>query len=164
MYVASLPSKNSHVVSDEHFQRFMSILTNDTAGIEHRQLKRDREKLFNTKELGPQAPDGTRFPYGKWEVHSCVDTRSGEYIERPKREDTYKGGKQTMIPASECEAVIHKVHTLGGHKGQERTWTDIAGAYLAIPQDLVKTYNKNCSCTSARAGRAAKRKRAGTAM
>jgi hypothetical protein len=163
-YVASLPSKNSHVVSDERFQRFVSIFKNDTAGIEHTQLKRDREKLFNTKEVGPKAPDGTQFPYGKWEVHSCVDTRTGECIERPKRENTYKGGKQAMVPASECEAVIHKVHTLGGHKGQERTWKDIAGAYHGIPQDLVKTYIKNCSCTSARAGRAAKRKRAGTAM
>jgi len=69
-----------------------------------------------------------------------------------------------MVPASECEAVIHKVHTRGEHKGQERTWKDIAGAYHGISQDLVKAYVKNCSCTSARAGRAAKRKRACTAM
>jgi hypothetical protein len=125
----------------------------------HKSAERD-----NTKEIGPKAPDGTRFPYGKWQVHSCVDTRTGECIERPKRENTYKGGKQAMVPASECEAVIHKVHTLGGYKGQERTWKDIAGAYHGIPQNLVKTYIKNCSCTSARAGGAAKRKRVGTAM
>ena len=64
-YMASLPSKNSHVVSDERFKRFVSVLKNDTAGVNHAQLKRDREKLFNTKEIGAKAPDGTRFPYGK---------------------------------------------------------------------------------------------------
>ena len=69
-----------------------------------------------------------------------------------------------MVPASECEAVIHKVHNLGGHKGQERTWKDIVGSYHGISQDPVKAHVKNCSCTSAHAGRAAKRKRAGTAM
>jgi len=69
-----------------------------------------------------------------------------------------------MVPASECEAIIWKVHTLGGHKGQERTWKDIAGAYDGISQQLVKAYVKNCPCTAARAGRTAKRKRAGTAM
>jgi hypothetical protein len=71
---------------------------------------------------------------------------------------------EAMVPASECGAVIHKVHTRGGHKGQERAWRDIAGAYHGISQDLVKAYVKNCLCISARAGRAAKRKRACTAM
>jgi len=69
-----------------------------------------------------------------------------------------------MVSSSECEAVIRKVHVLGGHKGQERTWKDIVHAYHGIPQELVKVYVKNCYCTAAKAGRAAKRKRAGTAM
>jgi hypothetical protein len=69
-----------------------------------------------------------------------------------------------MVSSSECEAVIRKVHVPGGHKGQERTWKDIAPAYQGIPQELVKMYVKNCHCTAARAGRAAKRKHAGTAM
>jgi hypothetical protein len=163
-YIASLPPKTNQFISDERFQRFVCILKGDDLETDNAQLKRDREKLFNTKELGPKAQNGTRFPYGKWEVQPCVDTRTGESIDRPKRENTYKGGKQAMVPASECEAVIHKVHTLGGHKGQERTWKDIVGSYHGIPQDLVKAYVKNCSCTSARTGRAWKRKRAGTAM
>jgi hypothetical protein len=69
-----------------------------------------------------------------------------------------------MVPMSEIEAVVWKVHTLGGHKGQERTWKDIAQAYHGIPQVLVKAYVKNCSCMASRTGRSAKRKRAGTAM
>ena len=163
-YIASLPPKNNQFMSDERFQGFLCILKGDTPEIDNAQLKRDREKLFNARELGPRAKEGTRFPYSKWELHSCVDTRTGECIERPKRENTYKGGKQAMVPASESEAVIHKVHTLGGHKGQERTWKDIVGSYHGISQDLVKAYIKSCSCSSARASRAAKRKRAGTAM
>jgi hypothetical protein len=120
--------------------------------------------LFNSKELGAKTPDGTRFPFGHWELHQCVDMCSGGSIQRPKRENTYKGGKQAMVSSSECEAVIRKVHVLGGHKGQERTWKDIAHAYHGILQELVKVYVKSCPCTAARAGRAAKRKRAGTAM
>jgi len=89
---------------------------------------------------------------------------TGERIQRPKRENTYKGGKQATVSSSECERVIRKVHVLGGHKGQERTWKDMAPAYHGIPQELVKVYVKKCPCTAARAGRSAKRKRAGTAM
>jgi len=40
----------------------------------------------------------------------------------------------------------------------------MAPAYHGIPQELVKVYVKKCPCTAARAGRSAKRKRAGTAM
>ena len=69
-----------------------------------------------------------------------------------------------MVSSSECEAVICEVHVPGGHKGHERTWKHIAPAYHGIPQELVKVYVKNCHCTAARAGRAAKRKHAGTAM
>ena len=71
---------------------------------------------------------------------------------------------EAMVPASGCGPVKHKVHTRGGHKGQERAWKNIAGAYHGISQDLVKAYVKNYLCTSARAGRAARRKRACTAM
>ena len=163
-YIASLPPKTNQFISDKRFQRFVCILKGDDPETDNAQLKRDREKLFNTKELGPKAQNGTRFPYGKWEVHPCVDTRTGESIDRPKRENTYKGRKQAMVPASECEAVIHKVHILGGHKGQERTLKDIVGSYHGVSQGLVKAHVKNCSCTSARTGRAGKRKRAGTAM
>jgi len=48
-YVASMPPKNCHVVPDERFQRFVRILNGE--GITDgslAQLKRDREKLFNT--------------------------------------------------------------------------------------------------------------------
>ena len=93
----------------------------DTSSDNLAQLKRDREKLFNTKELGPKAPDGTRFPLGAWVLHQCVDMCTGERIQRPKRENTYKGGKQAMVSSSECKRVIRKVHVLGGHKGEERT-------------------------------------------
>ena len=64
-YIASLPAKNCHVVPDERFKRFVRLLRGDsTASDDPVQLKRDREKLFNTKELGPKAPDGTCFPFG----------------------------------------------------------------------------------------------------
>ena len=164
-YVASMPPKNCHVVPDERFQRFVYLLNGDgIADGSLAQLKRDREKLFNTKELGAKAQDGSRFSFGPWELHQCVDMCSGESIQRPKRLNTYKGGKQAMVSSSECEAVIRKVHILGGQKGQERTWKDIAHAYDGIPQELVKMYVKSCPCTAARPGRAAKRKRAGTTM
>ena len=90
-YIASLPPKNNQFISDERFQGFLCILKGNTPEIDNAQLNRDREKLFNARELGPKARDGTRFPYGKWEVHHCVDTRTGESIDRPKRENTYKG-------------------------------------------------------------------------
>ena len=163
-YIPNLPAKNSHIISDERFKRFVRIFKGKTPEEDHAQLKRYREKLYNTKELGPKARDGTRFPFGTWELRTCMDTRTGEHIERLKRTNTYKGGLQAMVPASECEAVIHKLHMLGGHKGQERTWKDICGAYHGISEDIVKAYVKNCTCTALRAGRSAKRKRAGTAM
>ena len=47
-----------------------------------------------------------------------------------------------MVSSSKCKRVIRKVHVLGGHKGQERTWKDIAPAYHGIPQELVKVYVK----------------------
>jgi hypothetical protein len=164
-YIAGLPAKNSHVVPDERFKRFVHFLRGDsTASDDPAQLKRDREKLFNTKELGPKALDGTRFPFGAWQLHQCVHMRTGEHMQRSKRENTYKRRKQAMVSSSECERVIRKVHVLGGHKGQERTWKHIAPAYHGIPQELVKVHVKNCPCIAARAGRSAKRKRTGTAM
>ena len=61
-YIASIPSKNCHVVPDERFQRFVRILNSESTPDDSlTQLKRDREKLFNTKEIGAKAPDGTRF-------------------------------------------------------------------------------------------------------
>jgi hypothetical protein len=136
-----------HAIPDERFQRFISILQGEKLNATNAQLKRDREKLLN-QELGPKSLDGTPFPYGKWELHWCVYPRTGESIYRPKRDKAYTGGKQAMVPASEIEAIISKVHMLGGHKGQERTWKDIARVYNGIPQNLVKAYVKNCSCTS----------------
>ena len=140
-YIASMPAKNCHVVPDERVQRFLRILNGEDAPDDSlAQLKRDGEKLFNTKELGAKAPDGTRFSFGHWELHQCVDMCSGGSIQRPKHENTYKGGKQAMMSSSECEAVIRKVHVLGGHKGQERTWKDIAhvydGVHIAVPARL----------------------------
>ena len=90
-------------------------------------------------------------------------TRTRESIERPKHENKYKGERQAMVPASECEVVTHKVHTHDGYYRQERTWNDIAGAYHGISRDLMKAYVKNCSCTSVHDDRTAKRKRGGTA-
>lgn len=53
------------MVLDERFKRFVRLLRGDsTASDDPVQLKRTREKLFNTKELGPKAPDGTCFPFG----------------------------------------------------------------------------------------------------
>jgi hypothetical protein len=141
----------------------MSILRGDTHETDHAQLKGDREKLSNIREFRSKVQDGTRFPFGNWEAHTCVDTRMRECIERPKRENKYKGGRQAMVPASACEVVIHKVHTHDGHYWQERTWKDIVGAYHSISRDLMKTYVKICSCTSVRDDRTAKRKRGGTA-
>ena len=81
-YVASMPSKNCHVIPDERFQRFVRILNGESAPDDSlAQLKRDREKLFNTRELGANAPDGTRFPFGPWELHQCVNMCSGESIQ-----------------------------------------------------------------------------------
>jgi hypothetical protein len=88
------------------------------------------------RELGPKAPDGIRFAFGTWELHTCVDTRTDKRIQRPKREGTHTSGKQAVLPASESEAVLNKVHKLGRHKVQERTWKDIAGGYHEISQDL----------------------------
>jgi len=68
-YIASMPQKNSHVIPDERFRRFVCILRGDNASAEPEQLKRDREKLFNQKELGPKAPDGMRFPFDHCELH-----------------------------------------------------------------------------------------------
>jgi len=55
-YIASMPSKNCHVVPDERFQRFVRILNGESTPDDSlAQLKRDREKLFNTKELDAKA-------------------------------------------------------------------------------------------------------------
>ena len=62
-YVASMPPKNCHVVPDERFQRFVRILNGE--GITDgslAQLKCDKEKLFNTKELGAKAPGWRTLP------------------------------------------------------------------------------------------------------
>ena len=48
-YIASMPSKNCHVVPDERFQRFVRILNGESTPDDSlAQLKRDREKLFKT--------------------------------------------------------------------------------------------------------------------
>ena len=45
-------SRNSHVISDERFQRFVSILQGETPEADHAQLNRDQEKLFMPESLG----------------------------------------------------------------------------------------------------------------
>jgi hypothetical protein len=56
-YIASLPPKNNQFISDKRFQGIVCILKGDTPEIDNAQLKRDREKLFNARELGPKARD-----------------------------------------------------------------------------------------------------------
>jgi hypothetical protein len=78
-FIASLPARNSQFISAKRFRRFMCILKGDTHETDHAQLKRHREKLFNIREFGSKVPDGTRIPFGNWEVHTCVDTHKGKH-------------------------------------------------------------------------------------
>ena len=55
----------------------MCILKGDTHETDYAQLKRHREKLFNIREFGSKVQDGTRIPFGNWEVYTCVDTHKG---------------------------------------------------------------------------------------
>ena len=117
--IASLPARNSQFISAKRFRRFMCILEGNTHETDHAQLKRHCEKLFNIREFG-----------SRWHAHAILAigrstpalTCTRESIERPKHENKYKGGRQAMVPASECEVVTHKVHTHDGHSWQERTW------------------------------------------
>jgi len=61
-YIASMPLKNCHVVPDKRFQRIVRILQGESTPKDSiARLKREREKPFNTRELGPKAPDGMRL-------------------------------------------------------------------------------------------------------
>jgi len=148
-HIESLPKKNSYIIPDERFRRFVSILRGEEQADKHLE-RRDRDRLFNEKLLGPKLDDGSHVPPGRWQLYNCFDARTGEAKARPKRRNNFIGGLQAMVPASEIEAVIWRVHVLGAHKGVAKTWADINQAYAGIPQQLIKTYVRNCSCSQVR--------------
>jgi len=163
-YVDALPKRNSYIIPDGRFARFVSILRGEEQQDKQRE-QRDRERLFNPKELGPKLDDGSHVPPGRWELYNDFDARTGDPKVRPKRRNNVTGGLQAMVPASEIEAVIWRAHALGGHKGLAKTWADIQGAYAGIPQALVKVFVRNCSCSQRKASAMpVKRKRAGLAQ
>lgn len=89
-YMSSLPTRYSHVIPDARFRRFVSILRGETQP-DKVQERRDRERLFNAKELGPKLEDGSHVPHGRWVLYNDFCVRTGQPKARPKRRNNYTG-------------------------------------------------------------------------
>jgi len=89
-YMNSLPTRYSHIIPDARFGRFVSILRGE-AQPDKAQERRDRERLFNAKELGPKLEDGSHVPHGRWALYNDFCVRTGQPKARPKRRNNYTG-------------------------------------------------------------------------